>query len=221
MSVRKDETGNIYGRLSVTCYGGTQVKPSGQKYCTWVCLCACGNVITVAASALRQGATQSCGCLQKERASSSSKKHGASRSPSYSSYRKMLERCLIESCAAYENYGGRGITVCDRWLESYENFLEDMGERPEGLSLDRIDNSLGYSVENCRWATKSVQGFNRRAVNNTSGKIGVVYNRKRDKWDAVIKVNNKNIYLGRHAQKEDAIAARQQAELQYYGVIKG
>lgn len=217
----KNEVGNTYGRLTVTHFGGVQLKPSGQKYTTWSCLCSCGQSVTVVSSALRQGRTQSCGCLHKELTSVASKKHGASGTPTYQSYRGMLERCFIEDSPAYRNYGGRGITVCDRWLESFENFLEDMGEKSDDLSLDRVDNSLGYFADNCRWATRSVQNFNKRLVNNTSGKAGVVYNKEKDRWDAVIGVDNKRIYLGGYKQKDDAILARQQAELQYYGIVKG
>lgn len=83
--------------------------------------------------------------------------------PLFNTWYLMIRRCTVESAPNYQYYGGRGITVCDRWLHSFDSFIEDMGERPDGCSLDRIDNALGYSLDNCRWATPLEQAANRRA----------------------------------------------------------
>lgn len=94
------------------------------------------------------------------------KKEWISRSPAYMTYRAMKVRCLNPSAAYYEDYGGRGIKICDRWLDSFENFLEDMGERPPGLSLDRRDNNGNYCKENCKWSTRTEQNNNKRSNRN-------------------------------------------------------
>ena len=224
MSRRKDETGNVYGRLTVISYGGTEVKPSGQKFSTWICLCECGEQTTVAASALRQGATQSCGCFHKERSIESNTTHGDAGKTAYNAWCSMRARCLIPTSSGYSDYGGRGITICDRWVDEkdgYLNFLGDMGEPPKSTSLDRINNDGNYYPENCRWADKSTQNFNRHKLKrNTSGRTGVTYVKSRDRWRAEILLNYKRIYLGQFLHKEDAILARESAELKYRGVIK-
>lgn len=131
---------------------------------TWRCLCDCGREVVVAGNSLRTGNTKSCGCLHRERAvawGKSRKRHGRSASPTWKTWRSMLSRAHFGSSKDRSNYLDRGIDVCERWLK-FENFLEDMGERPDGLSLDRVNNERGYSKENCRWATHHQQARNRR-----------------------------------------------------------
>lgn len=125
-------------------------------------LCNCGSERVVAPGNLRSGATRSCGCLAKEY-KGAPKTHGASRTKLYRVYRGMLQRCNNPNTVHYKNYGGRGITVCARWAESFEAFRSDMGEPPaDHLSLDRIDNDRGYEPGNCRWATDKDQARNTR-----------------------------------------------------------
>ena len=139
MGVKIDLNKQKFGRLTV-------IKEAGRdkhRFVLWECLCDCGNICIVTGRRLRSGHTKSCGCLNKERIT----KHGMYKSDVYQSWKYMLYRCNNSKCANYKNYGGRGIKVCDRW-HKFENFYEDMGERPIGLSIDRINNNNGYYKDN-------------------------------------------------------------------------
>lgn len=120
----------------------------------WLCKCDCGNEKLVRAGLLRSGNSSSCGCTRG--------KHRMSKSRTYKSWDSMRQRCNNPNAPDYSRYGGRGIEVCRRWQSSFQNFLDDMGERPEGKTLDRADNSKGYEPDNCRWATPTEQQENRR-----------------------------------------------------------
>ena len=127
----------------------------------WICRCSCGVVKSVRHAGLTRGTSGSCGCLQKELIQERSVKHGMYRTPTYFSWVSMKSRCLYKSHVQYKNYGGRGISVCASWMK-FENFFEDMGDRPIGGTLYRIDNKMGYEPGNCRWATKKEQNNNVR-----------------------------------------------------------
>lgn len=154
----KDMAGTRVGRLVVL----RRTEDVGRAM--WLCLCDCGTTKAVHGAKLRRGATVSCGCYSRDRVTT----HGASRTGkktgTYRSWEKMKARCLCPTDNRYEYYGGRGITICQSWVESFESFLADMGERPPGTSLDRIDNSKGYEPANCRWATREQQMRNTRAT---------------------------------------------------------
>lgn len=146
--------GRRFGRLVVS--HRAQSRPG---VAVWRCTCDCGGWKDVASAQLTTGVVSSCGCLARKHGHSA----GGSRSKTYMVWDSMRQRCNNPRHAAFKNYGARGITVCERW-ESFENFLADMGEKPDGLSIDRKDNSLGYFKDNCRWATDVEQNRNTRSV---------------------------------------------------------
>lgn len=138
---------------------------SSQKSRQWLCLCDCGNKTVADSTRLKKKKKMSCGCLARQMVGDRNRTHGLSKTSIYYRWKAMLERCNKPDHPAYHNYGGRGIAVCKRWLR-FENFFEDMGFPPSGLTLDRVDNNKGYSKKNCRWASMKDQANNTRRVFN-------------------------------------------------------
>lgn len=158
MRGRKDNlVGQKFGRLLV-------IEDSDKRTnynIRWKCKCDCGRFVDVLGLHLKAGATQSCGCLLLERVT----RHGhcpiSGTSPTYRTWSCMIGRCRYPSHKQYKDYGGRGIKVCRRW-NVFSNFLADMGTRPVGTTIDRVDNNKGYAPSNCRWATMKQQQNNKR-----------------------------------------------------------
>jgi hypothetical protein len=158
MKTITDITGNTYGRLTVLSFDGysDHKRPKPQ----WLCSCSCGNTISVVGAHLKNGNSSSCGCLRKEVSSEMATRHGMKFSRAYQIWQGIKRRVNNPNDDHYHRYGGRGITMCDEWLTSFESFISDMGEPPEGMSIDRIDNDGHYEPDNCRWATSAQQSRN-------------------------------------------------------------
>ncbi|TNC14914.1 hypothetical protein FF100_04885 [Methylobacterium terricola] len=161
------ENGSRFGRLTVV---GSEIRAheNGSKRRFYVCRCECGGSAFAAASSLRTGNTTTCGCLQKEKAAARLLRHGESgaagkRTAEYAIWAGMLSRCRNPQGKQFADYGGRGITVCERWSD-FSNFLADMGRRPsQNHTIERQNNDKGYEPDNCAWVTKAAQARNKRS----------------------------------------------------------
>ncbi len=177
--------------------------------------CSCGNTKKIRITHVKTLHVVSCGCSHSQ--------HGLSESREYSSYRAMKRRCYDRYHRDYYLYGGRGIKVCDRWMceeNGLLSFIEDMGERPENKTLDRIDVDGDYTSENCRWADASTQAYNQRtSQRNKTGRTGVFWCKRSKRYLASIMVRGEHIHLLRTTSFEDAVKAREQAEIKYRGVL--
>ena len=151
--------GKIFGRLMVI----KRAEKNLNNKVYWGCVCECGEYVDVIAQQLTSGKTQSCGCLNQEVIT----RHGNSYHPLYQTYMGMLKRCHHNDSRHYKNYGGKGVHVCARWRESFDDFLYDMGPKPSAdCTIDRINNDRGYEPDNCRWADKTTQSRNRGFTKN-------------------------------------------------------
>jgi hypothetical protein len=160
-----DLTGHTYGKLK--CIERSANNKHGKAQ--WLCQCQCGNDVVVLANSLRTGRQVSCGCHKRLNTSKRNRKHGMTGTKIYDCWKNMVRRCHSPSSTFYERYGGRGISVCERWRGSFENFIEDMGTPSEGFEIERVDNDLDYCKDNCKWANKTEQ------CNNRSSNILIEY----------------------------------------------
>lgn len=160
MTAPIDIVGQKFNRYTVIATTEKRTKAGKQIV---LCRCDCGNEREVVAGNLRSGMSNSCGCFKVEQTKKRLTKHGFSGTTMYWRYRQMINRCYIPTHKEFKNYGGRGIKVCDRWLEKVENYIEDMGFPPfKDAQVDRIDNDGGYSKDNCKWSTPSENSKNKK-----------------------------------------------------------
>jgi hypothetical protein len=166
MTKRIDISGQKFGRLTAIRFSHVRIKKS-----VWEFICDCGNIHVAYASLVKRGVTSSCGCFYRENHTTRAKKHGKTYTAEYRSWYAMKARCKNEKNKSYEFYGGRGISVCERWIKSFENFFADMGHKPSPKhSIDRIDNNGNYEPTNCKWSTPSEQVKNRRRLKPLKGR---------------------------------------------------
>lgn len=179
-----DLIGCVFGRLTVI----EVVKVKGQEK-RLRCTCECGSEVLALAYNVKNGNTRSCGCMAREARSARGKavgaelgrmnrKHGQSTTATYASWRDAKARCYNPNVHSYPHYGGRGIGMCERWRNSFEAFLEDMGQKPDGLTLERENNDRDYEPGNCVWATRRDQSQNRPAFNRLNRKTAADVRRR-------------------------------------------
>jgi hypothetical protein len=194
----KDITGQKFNRLTALSRSENR-----GKTVYWLCECECGAIKEVAGASLRCGKTKSCGCLNVEVYSTFFVTHGMNNTPTYKTWEGMIQRCTNPKSKRFPVYGGRGISICDRWLK-FENFYEDMGLKPQKLTLDRIDNDGNYCKENCKWSTVKEQN------NNTSRNHFITVNgikKNITQWESALGVGRGTIYsrIKRGLSSEDAV----------------
>lgn len=219
-----DLSGKQFGKWTVIEFAGED----SRKNSKWLCKCGCGTERIVSRRSLVSRESKSCGCAVKEmdrsKENNSNYKHGMSYNALYHVYTGMKDRCTNTKACQYPYYGGRGIKLCEEWADEKNgrrNFFEwaiNSGYK-EGLSIDRIDVNGDYSPENCHWTDKGFQSFNQRKRKSKLGVRGVYFRESTKRYLVSIGENGKQHYIGSYKELIEAIKARQEAEMKYYGKI--
>lgn len=197
--------GMKFGRLTVL----EEVVERREGRIVDLCECECGKKRKVRRDDILSGKTKSCGCLRGT--------HRMYLTTTYKTWKSMIQRCTNKKTKEYPNYGGRGIIICEEW-KTFSNFFKDMGERPEGKTIDRKNNNLGYFKENCAWSTRCEQSRNTRMhSSNKTGVRGCYWDKRRNRYLLEINANNIRYYLGVFKTIEEAKTARKQGELKFWG----
>ena len=192
---------------------GVSHRDNGVFY-NW--LCDCGNIKKIGGYPVKTGGTKSCGCFRESIIGHEFGNHGMTHTKEYEVWTAMKNRTKNPHKSTRRWYYDKGIKVSEDWVVSFENFYRDMGECPEGFSIDRINPDGNYCKENCRWANAQLQAMNRGlSRNNKSGVTGVSYDKKRGMWIAQLNAKGQNPYLGTYNTFEDAVEARKNAEVKY------
>lgn len=213
------QPGQKFNRWTVLAVHG-RVKIGSEYLVGYDCVCDCGSHSVKTRNHLVSGASKSCGCLRDEKSKQRATKHDLRHTRAYNTWCHMKARCDNPQNKAYKYYGGRGVTYCESWKD-FENFYKDMGEAPEGLSLDRVDCNGNYCKENCRWADDQEQRINQRQLQrNKSGRTGVSFNTSKKKWCASICLSGITYYGGCYENFEDAVEARKLLEVKHHGQIR-
>lgn len=208
MPKKIEMVGKRFGRLRVI----SKIRIDKHRDIKWMCKCDCGKNKEIGGKHLRSGHTKSCGCLMVETITT----HGMSYSSTYRTWKDMIQRCFNKNCICYKNYGGRGIKISDRWLK-FKAFYKDMGTKPKGLTIERIDNDKGYYKENCAWETYITQARNKRlSSNNNTGVAGVHWYKQTKKYRVSLCEEGKTHHIGYFSTIDQAIVARKQAEKKYW-----
>ena len=182
---------------------GLSYEYTGKEGAYWIFKCDCGNEKVINGASVRRGATTSCGCYGDERRVETHTKHGMANTRTYNVWVGIKQRCLNPKNDSYENYGGRGITIPEKWMD-FQGFYEDMGEAPKGRSIERVNNDESYSKENCIWADRSTQNINKNYVNKTTGIRNISYSEKMKAYEVGFSRNKKR-YRKTFKTLEDAI----------------